>query len=47
MEEEPDASFSRAEEDEEQNNSATEKLAVRFPMYLPEVNSNNLANQRL
>lgn len=47
MEEEPDVSFSRAEEDEEQNPAATEKLAVGLPMYLPYVKSYHVADQLL
>lgn len=37
MEEGPGVSFSRAEEDEEQTPTATEKLAVSLPMDLPYV----------
>lgn len=34
MEEEPDVPFLRAEEDEDQNHAATERLAVSLPMHL-------------
>lgn len=47
MEEEPDVSFSRAGEDEEQNPTATEKLAVSLPMHLPYVKSYHVADQLL
>jgi hypothetical protein len=44
MAEEPGVSFSRAEEDQEQDPAATEKLAVSLPMYLPFVKSYHLAD---
>lgn len=47
MEEESDVSFSRAEEDEEQNPATTEKLAVSLSMYLPYVESYHVADQLL
>lgn len=47
MEEEPDVSFSRAEEDEEQNPATTEKLAVSLLLYLPYMRSYHVADQLL
>lgn len=42
-----DVSFSRAEEDEEQNPSTTEKLAVSCLMYQPDVNFYRVADPLL
>lgn len=44
MQEDPDVSFSFAEEDEEQNHATPEKLAVRLFEYPSDVSHYHIAN---